>query len=218
MIEPFITHLGLVAPLDRINVDTDMIIPKQFLKSIKRTGFGKNLFDELRYLDEGYPGQDCKSRPLNMEFSLNNPRYKDASVLLTRKNFGCGSSREHAAWALRDYGFKVIVAPSFADIFYNNCIKNGLLPVTLLDSEIDSLFEQLFKVKELALDIDLPNQTVKALNGIDLKFSFCIDSFYKHCLINGLDEIALTLQDSKLIKEFESAHAFKFPWTFGAIK
>ena len=121
MIEPFITHLGLVAPLDRINVDTDMIIPKQFLKSIKRTGFGKNLFDELRYLDEGYPGQDCESRPLNMEFSLNNPRYKDASVLLTRKNFGCGSSREHAAWALRDYGFKVIVAPSFADIFYNNC-------------------------------------------------------------------------------------------------
>ena len=130
MIEPFTTHLGLVAPLDRINVDTDMIIPKQFLKSIKRTGFGKNLFDELRYLDEGYPGQDCKSRPLNMEFSLNNPRYKDASVLLTRKNFGCGSSREHAAWALQDYGIKVNVAPSFADIFYKNSIKNALLPDT----------------------------------------------------------------------------------------
>ena len=202
--------------MDRANVDTDMIIPKQFLKSIKRSGFGPNLFDELRYLDQGEPGQDCSNRPLNPDFPLNEPRYKGASILLARKNFGCGSSREHAPWALEDYGFNAVIAPSYADIFYNNCFKNGVLPVILTESEVDELFQELASDEGYHLDIDLAVQTVTTDSG--KVFSFELDEFRKECLLIGLDEIGLTLTSSDLIKEYEIEREKQHPWVFGAIK
>ncbi len=212
----FTKHRGLVGPIDRANVDTDMIIPKQFLKSIKRSGFGPNLFDELRYLDQGEPGQDCSNRPLNPDFPLNEPRYKGASILLARKNFGCGSSREHAPWALEDYGFNAVIAPSYADIFYNNCFKNGVLPVILTESEVDELFQALASDEGYHLDIDLAVQTVTTDSG--KVFSFELDEFRKECLLIGLDEIGLTLTSSDLIKEYEIEREKQHPWVFGAIK
>lgn len=212
----FTRHKGLVAPLDRANVDTDMIIPKQFLKSIKRTGFGPNLFDELRYLDQGEPGQDCLNRPINPDFPLNKARYKGASILLTRKNFGCGSSREHAPWALEDYGFNVIVAPSYADIFYNNCFKNGILPVILEEYEIEDLFIEVEKIPGFQLDVDLVSQTITTDSAKE--YNFELDEFRKDCLINGLDEIGLTLQHADLIKKYEEHRENRHPWVFGAIK
>ena len=214
--EAFTRHKGLVAPLDRANVDTDMIIPKQFLKSIKRTGFGPNLFDELRYLDQGEPGQDCLNRPINPDFPLNKARYKGASILLTRKNFGCGSSREHAPWALEDYGFNVIVAPSYADIFYNNCFKNGILPVILEEYEIEDLFIEVEKIPSFQLDVDLVSQTI--ITDSAKEYNFELDEFRKDCLINGLDEIGLTLQHADLIKKYEEHRENRHPWVFGAIK
>lgn len=212
----FSRHKGLVAPLDRANVDTDMIIPKQFLKSIKRTGFGPNLFDELRYLDQGEPGQDCLNRPINPDFPLNKARYKGVSILLTRKNFGCGSSREHAPWALEDYGFNVIVAPSYADIFYNNCFKNGLLPVILKEDEIEELFIEVKKIPGFQLNVDLVSQTITTDSAKE--YNFELDEFRKDCLINGLDEIGLTLQHTDLIKKYEEHRENRHPWVFGAIK
>ena len=212
----FTRHKGLVAPLDRANVDTDMIIPKQFLKSIKRTGFGPNLFDELRYLDQGEPGQDCLNRPINPDFPLNKARYKGASILLTRKNFGCGSSREHAPWALEDYGFNVIVAPSYADIFYNNCFKNGILPVILEEYEIEDLFIEVEKIPSFQLDVDLVSQTI--ITDSAKKYNFELDEFRKDCLIDGLDEIGLTLQHADLIRKYEEHRENRHPWVFGAIK
>ena len=212
----FTRHKGLVAPLDRANVDTDMIIPKQFLKSIKRTGFGPNLFDELRYLDQGEPGQDCLNRPINLDFPLNKARYKGASILLTRKNFGCGSSREHAPWALEDYGFNVIVAPSYADIFYNNCFKNGILPVILEEYEIEDLFIEVEKIPSFQLDVDLVSQTI--ITDSAKEYNFELDEFRKDCLIDGLDEIGLTLQHADLVKKYEEHRENRHPWVFGAIK
>jgi len=212
----FTQHRGLVGPMDRANVDTDMIIPKQFLKSIKRSGFGPNLFDELRYLDQGEAGQDCSNRPLNPDFPLNEPRYKGASIVLARKNFGCGSSREHAPWALEDYGFNAVIAPSYADIFYNNCFKNGVLPVILTESEVDELFQELASDEGYHLDIDLAAQTVTTDSG--KVFSFELDEFRKECLLSGLDEIGLTLTSSDLIKEYEIEREKQHPWVFGAIK
>jgi 3-isopropylmalate/(R)-2-methylmalate dehydratase small subunit len=212
----FTQHSGVVGPMDRANVDTDMIIPKQFLKSIKRSGFGPNLFDELRYLDEGQPGQDCSSRPVNKDFPLNNPRYEGASILLARKNFGCGSSREHAPWALEDYGFRAIIAPSYADIFYNNCFKNGLLPVILTEQQVDLLFKEINANEGYELTIDLVAQQVIRPNGES--FDFDIDEFRKDCLVKGLDEIGLTLQSADAIKAYEKARAVNHPWVFGAIK
>ena len=206
-------HTGIVAPMDRANVDTDMIIPKQFLKSIKRTGFGKNLFDELRYLDEGQPDRDCSQRPLNPEFPLNFPRYKGASILLTRENFGCGSSREHAPWALDDYGFRCVIAPSYADIFYNNCFKNGLLPVVLNPDQVDQLFDQLYAEEGYQLTVDLQQQQVIKPDGEI--FNFDIDKFRQHCLLNGLDEIGLTLEDSGAIRHYEEQRKQQAPWLFG---
>ena len=214
--EAFTRHKGLVAPLDRANVDTDMIIPKQFLKSIKRTGFGPNLFDELRYLDQGEPGQDCLNRPINPDFPLNKARYKGASILLTRKNFGCGSSREHAPWALEDYGFNVIVAPSYADIFYNNCFKNGILPVILEEYEIEDLFIEVEKIPSFHLDVDLVSQTI--ITDSAKEYNFELDEFRKDCLIDGLDEIGLTLQHADLVKKYEEHRENRHPWVFGAIK
>ena len=175
----FTKHRGLVGPMDRVNVDTDMIIPKQFLKSIERSGFGVNLFDELRYLDEGEPGQDCSNRPLNMNFALNEPRYAGASILLARKNFGCGSSREHAPWALDDFGFRVIIAPSFADIFYNNCFKNGLLPVILTEDEVEFLFKELYETNGFSLSVDLLQSEVAMKS--EQKFSIYIDETNREC-------------------------------------
>ncbi|MGB0458729.1 MAG: 3-isopropylmalate dehydratase small subunit [Porticoccaceae bacterium] len=212
----FTQHKGLVGPMDRANVDTDMIIPKQFLKSIKRSGFGPNLFDELRYMDEGQPGQDCSQRPVNPEFPLNLPRYRNASILLARKNFGCGSSREHAPWALEDYGFRAVIAPSFADIFYNNCFKNGLLPVVLTEQQLDVLFAEMYADEGYQLTIDLEQQKVVRPNGES--FGFEIDQFRKDCLIKGLDEIGLTLQSTQAIKDYEKTRAEQQPWVFGAIK
>ncbi|MCL6268682.1 3-isopropylmalate dehydratase small subunit [Sansalvadorimonas sp. 2012CJ34-2] len=212
----FTSHTGVVAPLDRANVDTDMIIPKQFLKSIKRTGFGKNLFDELRYLDEGKPDQDCTGRPLNKEFVLNQPRYAGVSVLLARKNFGCGSSREHAPWALDDYGFRCVIAPSFADIFFNNCFKNGLLPVVLDEQTVDQLFSACEAQEGYKLTIDLERQVVVTPEGA--KFAFEVDPFRKECLLKGLDEIGLTLQESATIQTFEVSHERKFPWLFAELR
>ncbi|QXI49343.1 MULTISPECIES: 3-isopropylmalate dehydratase small subunit [Pseudomonas] len=208
----FTQHTGLVAPLDRANVDTDQIIPKQFLKSIKRTGFGPNLFDEWRYLDVGQPYQDNSKRPLNKEFVLNHERYQGASVLLARENFGCGSSREHAPWALDEYGFRSVIAPSFADIFFNNSFKNGLLPIILSDEEVDELFKQVEANQGYQLVIDLQAQAVTRPDGKVLHFE--IDAFRKHCLLNGLDDIGLTLQDSDAIKAFESKHRAAQPWLF----
>lgn len=210
--KPFTKHRGIVVPLDRSNVDTDMIIPKQFLKSIKRTGFGPNLFDELRYLDEGQPGKDNSRRPLNPEFVLNQARYQGASVLLTRANFGCGSSREHAPWALEDFGFRAIIAPSFADIFYNNCFKNGLLPVVLQEQEVDALFQAVEANEGYALTVDLENQTVSAPDGTT--YSFEVDEFRRHCLLNGLDDIGVTLEDADAIRAYEQRRRQEAPWLF----
>tara|TARA_R110001583_G_scaffold197_2_gene1925 strand:+ start:2270 stop:2917 length:648 start_codon:yes stop_codon:yes gene_type:complete len=210
----FTQHKGLVAPMDRSNVDTDMIIPKQFLKSIKRTGFGPNLFDALRYLDEGKPDQDSSQRPLNPDFVLNQPRYKNASVLLARSNFGCGSSREHAPWALDDYGFRVIIAPSFADIFYNNCFKNGLLPIVLEEKIVDKLFREAEALEGYQLTVDLEAKTVITPTGES--FGFKVDDFRRHCLLNGLDDIGVTLEDAELIKTYEDQRRQTAPWLFGA--
>ncbi|GGI54480.1 3-isopropylmalate dehydratase small subunit [Oxalicibacterium solurbis] len=207
---------GLVAPLDRANVDTDAIIPKQFLKSIKRTGFGPNLFDEWRYLDIGEPGRDNSTRPLNPDFVLNQPRYQGASILLARKNFGCGSSREHAPWALSQYGFRAIVAPSFADIFFNNCYKNGLLPVVLTETQVDKLFDEVKAFPGFRLVIDLEKQTIGTSNG-NLVFPFEIDSFRKYCLLNGLDDIGLTLQKADKIRAYEERHLVSQPWLSNTI-
>ncbi|HCV76030.1 3-isopropylmalate dehydratase small subunit [Pseudomonas oryzihabitans] len=210
--QAFTQHTGLVAPLDRANVDTDQIIPKQFLKSIKRTGFGPNLFDEWRYLDVGQPGQDHSKRPLNPEFVLNQPRYQGASILLARENFGCGSSREHAPWALDGYGFRSVIAPSFADIFFNNSFKNGLLPIILSDADVDELFRQVEASEGYQLVVDLESQTVRRPDGVALSFE--IDAFRKHCLLNGLDDIGLTLQDAGAIASFEDRYRQSSPWMF----
>lgn len=207
---------GIVAPMDRSNVDTDMIIPKQFLKSIKRSGFGPNLFDELRYLDEGQPGMDNSQRPLNPEFPLNFQRYQGANILLTRSNFGCGSSREHAPWALDDYGFRVVIASSFADIFFNNCFKNGLLPIVVSEQKIEDWFQEMAVNEGFSLKVDLPNQVIVDSSGEQVPFE--VDAFRKHCLVNGLDDIGLTLQDADKIREYEQRRAQKEPWVFGQIQ
>jgi 3-isopropylmalate/(R)-2-methylmalate dehydratase small subunit len=209
--DKFTVHDGLVAPLDRANVDTDAIIPKQFLKSIKRTGFGPNLFDEWRYLDHGEPGGDNSRRPLNPDFVLNQARYQGASILLTRKNFGCGSSREHAPWALEQYGFRAVIAPSFADIFFNNCYKNGLLPVVLSEIEIDRLFDEVKAFPGYRLTIDLEQQLVRTANG-SATYKFDIDAFRKYCMLNGLDDIGLTLKQADKIRAFEERHLTRQPW------
>ena len=212
--KPFTTHTGLVAPLDRANVDTDQIIPKQFLKSIKRSGFGPNLFDQWRYLDVGEPGQDNSVRPLNPDFVLNAPRYAGASVLLARENFGCGSSREHAPWALDEYGFRAVIASSFADIFHNNSFKNGLLPIVLAAHEVDALFAQCEATGGYALTVDLAAQTLIRPDGV--QYTFEIDAFRKHCLLHGLDDIGLTLRDEDAIRGFEARHRAAQPWLFDA--
>ncbi|MDO8208346.1 MAG: 3-isopropylmalate dehydratase small subunit [Gallionella sp.] len=201
---------GLVVPLDRANVDTDAIIPKQFLKSIKRSGFGPNAFDEWRYLDHGEPGMDNSTREINPEFVLNQPRYQGAQILLTRENFGCGSSREHAPWALEDYGFRAIIAPSFADIFFNNCFKNGLLPIKLDADKVDALFNAVDASVGYKLAIDLERQTITAPDGT--VYPFIVDAFRKHCLLNGLDDIGLTLQHVDEIAAFETKHHAAQPW------
>lgn len=210
--EKFHTFTGLVAPLDRANVDTDAIIPKQFLKSIKRSGFGQNLFDEWRYLDHGEPGMDAAQRQPNPEFVLNQARYQGAQILLARANFGCGSSREHAPWSLQDYGFRVIIAPSFADIFFNNCFKIGLLPVVLDAAQMDLLFEEVKATAGYRLTVDLEKQTVITPQNTEFKFE--VDAFRKHCLLNGLDEIGLTLQHAEKIKQFELKRRNEQPWLF----
>lgn len=208
--EKFNVHTGVVAPLDRENVDTDAIIPKQFLKSIKRTGFGPNAFDEWRYLDHGEPGQDNSKRPLNPDFVLNQPRYQGASVLLARKNFGCGSSREHAPWALQQYGFRAIIAPSFADIFFNNCYKNGLLPIVLAEQQVDHLFNDTYAFNGYQLTIDLEAQVVRTGDGREYPFE--IAAFRKYCLLNGYDDIGLTLRHADKIRQFEAERLAKQPW------
>jgi len=204
---------GLVMPLDRANVDTDFIIPKQFLKSIKRSGFGVNLFDEHRYLDKGEPGRDNSGRPLNPDFVMNQARYKGASVLLARENFGCGSSREHAPWALDDFGFRVIIAPSYADIFFNNCFKNGILPIVLDEKIVESLFASVEAEEGFSLTVDLEQQKIELASGESIAFE--VDEFRKHCLLNGLDDIGLTLQDADQIKNFEQRWRSASPWYFG---
>ncbi len=206
----FIKLDALVVPLDRSNVDTDAIIPKQFLKSIKRSGFGPNAFDEWRYLDHGEPDMDNSRRPLNPDFVLNQPRYQGAQILLARENFGCGSSREHAPWALEDYGFRAIIAPSFADIFFNNCFKNGLLPIKLDAEKVDALFRAVETNEGYRLAIDLEKQAITAPDG--QMYSFAIDAFRKHCLLNGLDDIGLTLQHVDEIAAFEKRHLAAQPW------
>jgi len=211
--EKFVRLNGLVAPLDRPNVDTDAIIPKQFLKSIKRTGFGVNLFDAWRYLDAGEPGMENSKRRLNTSFVLNQPRYRDAQILLARENFGCGSSREHAPWALLDYGFRVVIAPSYADIFFNNCFKNGLLPVVLDAGAVDQIFREVEPAPGYRLTVDLEQQTVTTPGG--KCFQFAIDPFRKHCLLNGLDEIGLTLAHADEIRAFELKRRAEQPWLFG---
>ena len=203
---------GLVAPLDRANVDTDAIIPKQFLKSIKRSGFGVNAFDEWRYLDHGEPGMDNSKRKINPDFVLNQQRYQGASILITRENFCCGSSREHAPWALEDFGFKVIIAPSYADIFFNNCFKNGMLPIVLSAEIVDDLFNQLAFAEGYKLSVDLAAQTVTTPSGE--VHQFVVDAFRKHCLLNGLDDIGLTMQQQDKIKVFEAKHKQAQPWLF----
>jgi 3-isopropylmalate/(R)-2-methylmalate dehydratase small subunit len=212
--EKFTTLNGLVAPLDRANVDTDQVIPKQFLKSIKRSGFGPNLFDSWRYLNAGEPGMDHSKRPLNPDFVLNQPRYKGASILLARENFGCGSSREHAPWALLDYGFRCVIAPSYGDIFFNNCFKNGLQPVVLKDSEVDRVFHDVAAFPGFRLALDLAQQQVAYPDG-SRAFRFEIDPFRKHCLLNGLDDIGLTLRHADKIRAFEERRKAEYPWLFG---
>ena len=208
----FSVEQGLVLPLDRANVDTDFIIPKQFLKSIKRTGFGVNLFDEHRYLDKGEPDSDNSKRPLNPDFVLNQPRYQGCKILLARDNFGCGSSREHAPWALDDYGFRVVIAPSFADIFLNNCFKNGLLPVVINQETISKLFRDTQANEGYSLTVDLAEQTITRPDGSVIAFE--VDSFRKNCLLNGLDDIGLTLEEADIIKAFEDKWRQKSPWYF----
>ena len=203
---------GLVVPLDRSNVDTDAIIPKQFLKSIKRSGFGPNAFDEWRYLDHGEPGMDNCKRKINPDFVLNQARYQGGSVLLARENFGCGSSREHAPWALEDYGFRAIIAPSFADIFFNNCFKNGMLPIVLSADDVDALFKETESAEGYKLNIDLSTQTITTPSG--KIYTFEVDTFRKHCLLNGLDDIGLTMQHQDAIKAFETKHRAAQPWLF----
>jgi len=211
--EAFTTLKGIVVPLDRSNVDTDAIIPKQFLKSIRRSGFGPNLFDEWRYLDHGEPGMDCSGRPLNPDFVLNDPRYQGASILLTRENFGCGSSREHAPWALLDYGIRAVIAPSFADIFYNNCFKNGILPIVLPAERVDGLFGKAGGAEALRLEVDLEAKTIRDPDGEVIGFE--VDDFRRHCLLNGLDDIGLTLQHVDEIRAYEERHRQSAPWLFG---
>ena len=208
--QAFTVHAGLVAPMDRANVDTDAIIPKQFLKAIARTGFGPNLFDEWRYLDKGEPGQDPASRRPNPDFVLNQPRYAGASVLLARKNFGCGSSREHAPWALDQYGFRAIIAPSFADIFFNNCFKNGLLPIALPESVVAQLFDAVLAFPGYSLTVDLPRQVVVKPDGSEIAFE--VQAFRKYCLVNGFDDIGLTLRHADKIKAFEAERLARMPW------
>lgn len=210
----FSTVDGLVMPLDRANVDTDFIIPKQFLKSIRRSGFGANLFDEHRYLDKGEPDSDNSNRPLNPDFVLNQPRYRGASILLARDNFGCGSSREHAPWALDDYGFRVIIAPSFADIFFNNCFKNGVLPIVLERKIVDELFREVEAAPGCRLKVDLLSQEIVKSDGV--KIAFSVGEFHRHCLLNGLDDIGLTLEDAPAIREFEQRWREQSPWYFRA--
>jgi 3-isopropylmalate/(R)-2-methylmalate dehydratase small subunit len=210
--EKFVKQEGLVAPMDRANVDTDAIIPKQYLKSIRRTGYGPNLFDEWRYLDHGEPGMDHSKRPLNKDFVLNQPRYRGATVLLARENFGCGSSREHAPWALLQYGFQAVIAPSFADIFYNNSLKNGLLLIRLDAKIVDRLFREVQATEGYRLAIDLETQSVSTPGGESFKFE--IDPFNKHCLLNGVDEIGLTLEHAEAIRAFEAGHRERQPWLF----
>ena len=207
---------GLVVPIDRSNVDTDGIIPKQFLKSIKRTGFGKNLFDEARYLDKGLPDADCANRPLNPEFVMNQPRYQGASILLARENFGCGSSREHAPWALDDYGIRCVIAPSFADIFFNNCVKNGILLIVLDEKTVDQLFQETVAEEGYRLAVDLPSQTLTKPNGETL--SFDIEASRKNVLLEGLDDISLTLQHAGAITGFETQWQEKAPWLFSQVR
>ena len=210
--EKFVSFTGVVAPLDRANVDTDAIIPKQFLKSIKRTGFGPYLFDEWRYMDHGEPDMDCTNRPRNPDFVLNDARYASAQVLLARDNFGCGSSREHAPWALADFGFKVIIAPSFADIFFNNSFKNGILPIKLDESVVDSLFSKATAEQALEITVDLQAQELKLADGEVIAFE--VDEFRKHCLLEGLDDIGLTLQHAEEISAFEQQRREQAPWIF----
>lgn len=210
--EKFTTMTGLVAPMDRSNVDTDAIIPKQFLKSIKRSGFGPNLFDEWRYLDHGEPGMDNSKRSLNPDFVLNQDRYKGASVLLARENFGCGSSREHAPWALLDFGFRVIIAPSYADIFFNNCFKNGILPIVLDAQVVDELFQAVAANEGYRLTVDLEAQTITTPEGKSIAFD--VEEFRKHCLLNGLDDIGLTLQHVDDIRAYETRRSAEAPWLF----
>jgi 3-isopropylmalate/(R)-2-methylmalate dehydratase small subunit len=209
--DKFIVHTGVVAPLDRENVDTDAIIPKQFLKSIKRTGFGPNAFDEWRYLDHGEPGQDNSKRPLNPDFVLNQPRYQGASILLARKNFGCGSSREHAPWALQQYGFRAIIAPSFADIFYNNCFKNGLLPIVLTEQQVDHLFNETYAFNGFQLTVDLDKQVVRTSDG-SAEYPFEVAAFRRYCLLNGFDDIGLTLRHADKIRQYEAERLARQPW------
>ena len=208
--DKFTTHQGLVAPLDRENVDTDLIIPKQFLKSIARSGFGPNLFDELRYLDHGEPGMDNSKRPLNPDFILNQPRYQGASILVSRKNFGCGSSREHAPWALAQYGFRAVIAPSYADIFFNNSFKTGFLPIILTELEVARLIDEVKSFSGYKLTIDLERQVVVAPDGREMHFD--IDAHRKYCLVNGLDEIGLTLRHADEIRSFEAERLARHPW------
>jgi len=208
--QAFTVHQGLVAPLDRENVDTDAIIPKQFLKAITRSGFGPNLFDAWRYLDPGEPGQDPASRRPNPDFVLNQPRYRGASVLLARRNFGCGSSREHAPWALEQYGFRALIAPSYADIFFNNCYKNGVLPIVLPESQVARLFDDVAAFPGYRLTVDLPNQVVVKPDGESL--SFDVEPFRKYCLVNGFDDIGLTLRHADKIRAFEAERLAKMPW------
>jgi 3-isopropylmalate/(R)-2-methylmalate dehydratase small subunit len=208
--DKFTVHKGLVAPMDRENVDTDAIIPKQFLKSIRKTGFGVNLFDEWRYLDAGFPGQDPSTRKPNPDFVLNQPRYAGASILLARKNFGCGSSREHAPWALEQYGFRCVIAPSFADIFFSNCFKNGILPIQLPEAVVGQLFDEVFAFPGCQLTIDLERQVVVRAQG--QKIPFEVQAFRKYCLLNGFDDIGLTLRHSEKIKAFEALRLTQKPW------
>src|SRR6056300_812725 len=211
----FIKEKGIVIPLDRANVDTDYIIPKQFLKSIKRTGFGKNLFDEARYLDKGLPDADCSGRPINPDFVMNQPRYKGVSILLARENFGCGSSREHAPWALDDYGFRCVIAPSFADIFFNNCVKNGILLIVLEDKIVDKLFSETAANEGYRLAVDLPSQTITTPSGETIAFE--IEESRKNILLNGLDDISLTLQNKEDIQAYETGWQQKSPWLFSQL-
>ena len=210
--DAFTKLTGIVMPLDRANVDTDAIIPKQFLKSIKRSGFGVNLFDDWRYLDTGEPGMDNSGRPVNEDFVLNKPRYQGAQILLARKNFGCGSSREHAPWALLDYGFRVVIAPSYADIFFNNCFKNGILPIVLDEATVDTLFKEVEANEGYQLNVDLAAQTITRPSGDVIAFD--VDPFRKHCLLNGLDDIGLTLQHTDDIRAYEEKRKQTSPWLF----